>query len=130
VEVTLPVVLFCCPAAVPVTLIENVQELLAARLAPERLTPLVPCVAVIVPPPHEPDRPLGVGMIRPAGNVSLKATPLNATVVLVFWMLNCKLVDPLSGIEAAPNALMLTGGATTVIDPSAVFPVPPSVEVI
>ena len=41
VEVTLPVVLFCVPAAVPVTFTENVQELLAARLAPVRLITLV-----------------------------------------------------------------------------------------
>ena len=34
VEVTLPVVLFCVPAAMPVTFTENVQELLAAIVAP------------------------------------------------------------------------------------------------
>ena len=31
VEVTLPVVLFCCPAAMPVTFTENVQEVLCAK---------------------------------------------------------------------------------------------------
>jgi len=41
VEVTLPVVLFCKPAAMPVTFTENTQELLAARLAPVRLITLV-----------------------------------------------------------------------------------------
>src|SRR5262249_28466075 len=54
VEVTLPVVLFWSPAAMPVTFTENVQELLAARVAPDRLIVLVPAVAVIVPPPQEP----------------------------------------------------------------------------
>src|SRR5260370_36724190 len=47
VEVTLSVMLFCKPAAVPVTFVEKVHALLAARLAPVRLRTLVPCVAVI-----------------------------------------------------------------------------------
>lgn len=38
VEVTAPVVLFCTPAAVPVTLTENVQEPFAANVPPDRLT--------------------------------------------------------------------------------------------
>jgi hypothetical protein len=41
VEVTLPVVLFCVPAAVPVTFTENVQELLDAIDPPVRLITLV-----------------------------------------------------------------------------------------
>src|SRR5580765_7715302 len=84
VEVTLPVVLFCCPAAVPVTFTENVQELLAAMVPPERLITLVPAVAVIVPAPQVPVKPFGVEMIRPAGSVSLKPIPVSATVVLLF----------------------------------------------
>jgi hypothetical protein len=84
VEVTLPVVLFCSPAAMPVTFTENVQEALAAIDAPLRLIMFVPCVAVIVPPPQEPVRPLGVEITRPAGSVSLKPTPVSAVVVLLF----------------------------------------------
>jgi hypothetical protein len=42
VEVTLPVVLFCVPAAIPVTLIENVQLVFAARVAPLKLITFVP----------------------------------------------------------------------------------------
>ena len=38
-------------------------------------------------------------------------------------------VTPFSGIEAAPNALMITGGDVTVIVAFDVLPVPPSVEV-
>src|SRR5437763_4889888 len=49
VEVTFPVVLFCAPAAVPVTLTANVHELLAAIVAPDKLTTSVPGVAVLVP---------------------------------------------------------------------------------
>src|SRR5882672_8025563 len=44
-------------------------------------------------------------------------------------MVKVKLVEPLSGMLAAPNALMMTGGATTVTLALDVLPVPPSVEV-
>jgi hypothetical protein len=84
VEVTAPVVLFFCPADVPVTFTEKVHELLSARLAPERLMTFVPWVAVMVPPPQEPARPLGVEITSPAGSVSEKATPLSDAVVLLF----------------------------------------------
>src|SRR5882672_902558 len=60
VDVTFPVVLFCVPAAMPVTFTANVHEEDAASVAPVRLITLVACVAVIVPPPQEPDRPFGV----------------------------------------------------------------------
>src|SRR5260221_12577018 len=39
-------------------------------------------------------------------------------------MVKVKLVEPLSGMLAAPNALMITGGATTVTLALDVFPVP------
>src|SRR5260370_39316794 len=128
-ELMLPVVLLCVPAAVPVTFTAKVQEVLCARVAPERLMTLVACVAVIVPPPQEPVRPWGVATTRPAGKVSLKPIPLSTVVVLLFWMVKVNEVVPLSGMLAAPNALMITGGATTVILALEVLPVPPSVEV-
>jgi hypothetical protein len=53
-DVTAPVVLFCTPAAVPVTFTLNVHDPLAASAAPVRLTLLPPAVAAIVPPPHDP----------------------------------------------------------------------------
>jgi len=84
VEVTLPVVLFCVPAAIPVTFTENVQEDDAAMLAPERLITFVPAVTVIVPPPQDPVRPFGVETTSPAGRVSLKPTPVSVVVVLLF----------------------------------------------
>lgn len=84
VDVTFPVVLFCCPAAMPVTFIEKVHEVLCARVAPERLITFVPCVAVMVPPPQEPVRPLGVAITSPAGRVSEKLTPLSEAVALLF----------------------------------------------
>src|SRR5882724_4771524 len=129
VEVTFPVVLFCVPAAVPVTFRANVQELLCASVAPVRLITLVACVPVIVPPPQLPVRPLGVETTKPAGNVSLKPTPPSAVVLLLFWMVKLNEVEPFNGILAAPNALMITGGAVTVMLAFAVLPVPPSAEV-
>ena len=113
----------------PVTFTENVQLVLAAKVAPDRLITFVFCVAVMVPPPHEPVRPFGVEIMRPAGSVSLKPTPLSEAVVLLFWMVKLKLVEPFSGMLAAPKALMITGGPTTVIDALEVLPVPPSVDV-
>ena len=83
-EVTLPVVLFWSPPAVPVTLMEKVQDELAARLAPARLMTFVPCVAVGTVVQVLPLRPLGVEITRPAGSVSLKPIPDNETVVLLF----------------------------------------------
>ena len=77
VEVTLPVVLFCSPAAMPVTFTENVQDALAAKVAPDRLITFVLWVAVMVPPPHDPVSPFGVEITRPAGSVSLKPTPVS-----------------------------------------------------
>jgi hypothetical protein len=77
VEVTVLVVLFCCPADVPVTFTLNVHELVAGRVAPDRLTTFVPGIAVIVPPPQVPVWPLGVEISRPAGSVSLNPIPVS-----------------------------------------------------
>src|SRR5882757_10771722 len=44
-------------------------------------------------------------------------------------MVKVRLVEPFSGIEPAPKALIITGGATTVMLEFDVLPVPPSVEV-
>ena len=112
VEVTLPVVLFCNPAAVPVTLIENVQDALAAIVPPVRLITFVPAVAVIVPAPQVPVRPFGVEITRPAGSVSLKPTPVSAAVVFGFVMVKLSEVEPFNGMLAAPKAFAMVGGAT------------------
>jgi len=83
VEVT-ATLLFCTPAVVPVTFTEKVHEVLVGKVVPARLTTVAPEAAVIVPPPHEPVRPLGVDTTRPAGKVSLKLTPVSVVVVLLF----------------------------------------------
>src|SRR5689334_3505361 len=129
VEVTAPVVLLCDPAATPVTFTEKVQLPAAAIVPPLRLIVLEPAVAVIVPAPHVPVSPFGVETTRPAGSVSLKATPVSATVAFGLLMVKLRLVEPFSGMLAAPNAFEIVGGATTVIDALAVLPVPPLVEV-
>lgn len=84
VDVTFPVVLFCVPAAAPVTFTENAHEVLCANVAPAKLMAFVPCVATIVPPPQDPVSPLGVDTAKPAGSASPKPTPLSAVVVLLF----------------------------------------------
>ena len=129
VEVTLPVVFVCKPAAIPVTLTENVQLALAAKVPPERLITFVPCVAVIVPLPQEPVRPFGVEITKPAGSVSLKATPVSATVALGLVMVKLSEVEPFSGMLRAPNVLLIFGGPTTVIEAFEVLPVPAFVDV-
>lgn len=128
VEPTLPVVLVCKPAVMPVTFTEKVQEALAAIVPPDKLMTPVPAVAVIVPAPHEPVRPFGVEITKPAGSVSLKATPVSATVALGFVMVKLSEVEPFRGMLAAPNTFAIVGGATTVIDALEVFPVPAAVS--
>lgn len=129
VDVTLPVVLIDAPGAVPVTFSENVHEAFAARLAPLRLIRLVAWVAVMVPPPQVPARPLGVAMINPAGNVSLTPTPVSPTVLPEgLAIVKLKLADPFSGMLAALKASLIVGGAATVRLAEAVFPFPPLLE--
>jgi hypothetical protein len=64
--------------ATPVTFTEKAHDAPAARVAPDRLMLFDPGMAVIVPPPHEPIRPLGVDTISPDGKVSVNASPVNA----------------------------------------------------
>src|ERR1051326_1961883 len=111
----------------PVTFTENVQEPLAAIVPPLRLIVFVPCVAVIVPAPHVPVSPFGVETTRPAGSVSLKATPVNATVVFGLLMVKLSEVEPFSGMLAAPNAFAIVGGVVTVTEALDVLPGPLSV---
>lgn len=129
VEVTLPVVLFFVPLAVPVTFTENVQAVLGAIVPPVKLTKFVPAVAVIVPVPQVPVKPFGVATTKPAGNVSTNPAPVRADVVLLFCIVNVSEVDPFNATLAAPNALIITGGAITVRLAFVVFPAPPSVDV-
>jgi hypothetical protein len=120
--------LFFTPAVVPVTLTETVQEALAARVPPERLTLEDPATAVAVPP--QVLFKFGVDAItNPAGRLSVNATPLSATPVLGFVIVKLSEVEPFSGMLAAPNDLVIVGGVATVRFADAVLPVPPLIEV-
>jgi hypothetical protein len=129
-DVTAPVVLFCTPLAVPVTFTLNVHDLLAASVAPVRLTLAPPAAAVIVPPPHDPVRPFGIATAMPVGRLSVKPTPLSAIALGAgFVIVKLRLVVPFRAIVAAPNVLVIVGGATTVRVAEAVPPLPLSIDV-
>src|SRR6266849_1444009 len=121
--------LFFAPAAVPVTFTLKVHDALVAKVAPDRVTLPEPAVAVIVPPPQLPARPFGAATTRPAGSVSVNATPVRGMVLAGgLAMVKLKLVEPFSGIVTAPNALTIVGGVATARFAVAVLPVPPLVE--
>jgi len=127
-DTTAPVTLLCVPAAMPVTLTENVQLAPAASDALDRLTDPPPGEAEIVPAPQEPVKPLGEETVRPAGSVSVKPMPFSVVAALLFCSVKLRLVEPLSGILETPNTLLIVGGETTVKLAVEVFPVPPLEE--
>ena len=88
---------------------ENVQDEPRGSVAPDKFAEPDPAVAVMVPPPHDPVRPLGVETIRPAGSVSVNATPFSAGVALGLLMVNESEVVPPTEIDAAPNDLEMVG---------------------
>ena len=84
----------------------NVQEVLAARVAPARLT-LVE-TTVIVPPPHEPlTEPV---VINPDGRASVKATLVKVAAALGFVMVKLSVAFAPSGMDDGVNALLIDGG--------------------
>src|ERR1051326_7823242 len=93
-----------------------------------------PAVAVIVPEPHEPVRPLGVETTIPVGSESVTATPVRADPPFGLVMVKLKLVVPFVPMLDAPNAFVMVGGevglAPTVSVADATVPVPPSLELI
>jgi hypothetical protein len=122
------VLLLQSPAVVPVTLTTTSQLELGAIDPPLSEIEPDPAVAVAVPP-HVLLSPLGVATTNPDGSVSVNATPDSATVFsdgLV--IVNVNDVVPFNGTVAAPNALAIDGGLTTVSVALAVFPVPPLSE--
>ena len=130
IEVTLLVVLTKLPEEVPVTFAINVQ------VAPTPTVPLVsemladPATAVALPP-QVLVKPLGVDTTIPAGSESVNATPASATAFAAgLVIVKVSDVEPFSGIDVAPNALAIEGGATTFnIAVLLVVPVPPSDDV-
>jgi len=134
VEVIGPVVFTASPAAVPVTFTVKVHELLWATDPPERLITPVPAVAVTVPlQVLTPGVAATTRVPVVEGSVSLNATPVRSPLAGVpglfgLLMVKVSVVVPFSGMLAAPNALLIVGGATTVRTAVAVTLVPPSVE--
>src|SRR5260370_1415649 len=123
----------------PVTLTEKVHVEpapgAAVKVPPLKLTvDGVPggllMVAVMVPLPHVPVTVVEVNFIPP-GKVSVNPTPLSELAVLGLVTVKVKLVLPFNGMFAAPNALLIVGGATTVrVAVLLVAPFPDSVELI
>ncbi len=101
-------------AVVPVTFTLKVQEAVRRKsCARQAHAEPEPATAVIVPPPQEPVRPLGVETTRPAGRVSVKATPVSEMVVFGLLMVKLNEVLPPTGMVAAPNDLVIVGGVAT-----------------
>src|SRR5258708_36839946 len=100
----------------PVTFTENVHEPFCANVAPDKLTVLAACVAAIVPPPQLPARPFGGEIANPAGNGSVKPTPLRGGVVLLFWIVKLSDVEPFKGIVRAAKTCVIVGRALAAVD--------------
>jgi hypothetical protein len=128
VDVTAPVVLFCAPAAIPVTFTVKLQAALAASVPPDKLTLAAPATAVAVPA-HVLVSPFGVAITSPAGNVSVKPIPVSDADAFGFVTLIVNDVPPFSAIVAAPKAFAIVGGPSTVTDAFEVFPAPAVVDV-
>ena len=101
--------LVCVPTLMPVTFTEKVHDALAFSVAPDKLTALDPLMAVIVPPPQLPLRPLGVATTISAGNVSVKAIPVSWPAGFGFMIVKFRLVVPPSGIVPALNDFVIVG---------------------
>src|SRR5215471_13969153 len=117
VELTVPVVLTCAPALMPVTLTENVHDEAgsgdAVNVPPDKLTvDGVPggllMVAVIVPLPHEPVTVVEANF-RPPGRLSVKATPLSALAVFGLVTVKLKVLLLFSGTLFGLNDLLMVG---------------------
>jgi hypothetical protein len=130
VEVTLPVVFTLAPLVVAVTSTVTVQVPLAAMVPPEKLTEVLPAAGAKVGEPHPVVLAFGVAATsRPAGNESVKATPVRVVPAFEFVIVKVSVLTPLREIGFGENALAMLGGEIAVNVAVAVLPVPPSVEV-
>jgi hypothetical protein len=115
--------LFFTPPVVAVTLTDKLQVVLDASVEPERLTDEAPAVAVAVPP-QVLLRPFGVATTKPAGKLSVKATPFNARLAFGFERSKVSEVFAFRAILTAPKAFVIDGAVATVRFAEAVLPVP------
>lgn len=111
-DVTAVVVLFFTPNVVPVTFTEKLQAP-GARLFAEKLIVPLPAVAVALAA-QAPVSPFGVETTRPEGSVSENATVVRLVPEFGLLTVKLRLVDPFSGILAAPKDLLMLGGARMV----------------
>jgi hypothetical protein len=112
----------------PCTFTLTLQLAFAASVAPVRLIEPDPAAAVTVPV-QVVTNPFGVATCKPAGRVSLNATPVSARLELGLLSVKVSEVFAFSRMLAAPKALVIVGGAATLRFAEAVLPVPPLVEV-
>src|SRR5581483_3792474 len=132
VELTAPVVLVTVPDCVPVTFTTIVHvDPGVATLPPVRLM-LVELAAAVTVPPQVLLTPGVDATCNRLVSVSLNAIPFSAVVLLAgLVIVNVTVVVPFSAVFAAPNALLIVGGATTFrVAVLLVVPVPPCVELI
>src|SRR5713101_3704436 len=118
------------PEAAPVTVTLNWHWLLVLIVVPESVMVFVPLMVRLLVPPQTLLVPLTT--VSPAGKLSVKATPVSATVFAAgFVIVNCKLVVAFKAICEGLNDLAIDGGATTLrVAVLLVVPVPPSFELI
>ena len=98
------------------------------RLALDRLIEVEPLLAV-TEPPLQVLLTLGTdATCKPAGRLSVNATPFRVVFVFVLVSVKVREVVPLSGIVGAPNTFAIEGGLTTVRLAVDVLPLPASVD--
>lgn len=110
VELTALVVLFCTPVAIAETSTVKLHEAPAASVAADSPTAPDPAVAVMLPPPQVPVRPLGVATSNPAGKVSVKPMPVSAVPELGLEIWKVSNVNPFNATLPAPNDFEIVGG--------------------
>jgi len=94
-----------------VTFTAKLHDAPASKVAPAKLRLVALAVAVIVPPPQVPVRPLGVDTASPLGKVSVNPIPLSARLLLGLERLKVRVVLPFNATPAAPNAFAMVGGS-------------------
>ncbi len=132
VELTAPVVLVTVPDCVPVTFTTIVQVAPGVAMLPPVRLMLVEFAAAVTVPPQLLVTPGVDATCKPLVNVSLNAIPFSALVLPAgLVIVKVTVVVPFSVMFAAPNALLIAGGATTFkVAVLLAVPVPPSVELI
>src|SRR5579859_435792 len=114
VELIAPVVLVTIPDCVPVTFTTIVHVAPGVAMLPPVRLMLVEFAAAVTVPPQLLVTPGVDATCNPLVKVSLNAIPFSALVLLAgLVIVNVTVVVPFSVMFAAPNALLIAGGATT-----------------